>query len=200
MTGYRVTLALIFTMLGACNTTKQQRPETLERPGEPENSQKQEREEDGTLQRAGTIATQPARDMGVAKTKIPPVLSEAAKNPYAPPGGSKCPAILDDMEALNEALGPDFGADAEENENRAGKIAEAAGQMVVNSLIPFRGLVREITGAAPAERRLQAAIGAGLARRGYLRGLAVARRCKIPDPPAEQDEAEKTDEAKPESR
>ena len=51
--------------------------------------------------------------------------------------------------------------------------------MIVNSLIPFRGLVREVTGAAPAERRLQAAIGAGLARRGYLRGLAETRHCKM---------------------
>ena len=141
----------------------------------------QEKQDDETLKKAGDIATQPARDVGVAKTKIPPVLSEAAKNPYAPPSGHKCAAILADMQVLNEALGPDFGADEKENENRAGKIAEAAGQMVVNSLIPFRGLVREITGAAPAERRLRTAISAGLARRGYLRGLATARRCKIPE-------------------
>lgn len=146
-----------------------------------EQSDRQEQEDGTTLQKAGDIATQPARDVGVAKTKIPPVLSEAAKNPYAPPSGHKCAAILADMALLNEALGPDFSADEKENENRAGKIAEAAGKMVVNSLIPFRGLVREITGSGPAERRLQAAIGAGLARRGYLRGLAASRRCKIPE-------------------
>lgn len=146
---------------------------------EQENEGREEEKGDETLKKAGEIASQPARDVGVARTKIPPVLSEAAKNPYAPPSGRRCAAILADMAALNEALGPDFGADEEENENRAGKIAEAAGQMVVNSLIPFRGLVREITGAGPAERRLHAAIGAGLARRGYLRGLASARRCKI---------------------
>lgn len=135
---------------------------------------------DATLDKAGNIASQPARDVGIAKTKIPPVLTEAVKNPYAPPSGRKCAAIIADMTALNEALGPDFGASEEENENRAGKIAEAGGKMIVNSLIPFRGLVREVTGAAPAERRLQAAIGAGLARRGYLRGIALSRNCKIP--------------------
>jgi len=51
---------------------------------------------------------------------------------------------------------------------------------VVNSLIPLRGLVREVSGAAPADRRLEAAIDAGLARRGYLRGLAVSRGCRLP--------------------
>ncbi len=168
-------LILLFTGLAttACATTHQQTEVRQEKPVE--------EKEDKTLEKAGDIATQPARDVGVAKTKIPPVLSEAAKNPYAPPSGRKCAAILADMAALNEALGPDFGADEEENENRAGKLAEAAGQMVVNSLIPFRGLVREISGAGPAERRLQAAIGAGLARRGYLRGLATQRRCKLPE-------------------
>jgi hypothetical protein len=39
--------------------------------------------------------------------------------------------------------------------------------------------VREISGAAPAERRLQAAVTAGVARRGYLRGQAAAKGCKI---------------------
>ncbi len=41
-----------------------------------------------------------------------------------------------------------------------------------------RGLVREVSGAAPAERRKNAAIDAGYARRGYLRGVYETRRCK----------------------
>ena len=86
-----------------------------------------------------------------------------------------------------------MGADA--NENRVGKITEAVGRSVVNSLIPFRGLVREISGAAPAERRLQAAVTAGIARRGYLRGLAGARSCKIAPvaPVAEKDAPKQQD-------
>lgn len=139
-----------------------------------------DKKEDKTLDTAGDIASQPAKDVGIAKTKIPPVLSEAVKNPYATPGNGKCAAIQRDMATLNEALGPDFSASEVENEDRVGKIAEAGGKMIVNSLIPFRGLVREVTGAAPAQRRLEAAIGAGLARRGYLRGIAVTRGCKIP--------------------
>ncbi len=137
------------------------------------------KKEDDTLDKAGDIASQPVRDVGIARTKIPPLLSEAAQNPYAAPSGRKCGALIADITALNEVLGPDFSANEEENENRAGKLAEASGKMIINSLIPFRGLVREVTGAAPAERRLRTAIAAGIARRGYLRGLAESRHCKI---------------------
>lgn len=134
---------------------------------------------DDTADKAGDIATQPVRDVGLSSKKIPPILQKAANNPYAPAG--KCTAVSSEIGQLNGALGPDLGAGgAKANENRAGKIAAAGGETIVNSLIPFRGLVREVSGAAPAERRLATAVTAGVARRGYLRGLATARGCRIP--------------------
>ena len=81
------------------------------------------------------------------------------------------------MDELNEILGPDFASADDKKENRAGKLAEAGGKSIVNALIPFRGLIREISGAAPAKRRLDAAIDAGFARRGFLRGVYRARGC-----------------------
>lgn len=127
--------------------------------------------------RAGEIVTQPVRDVGIEKTKIPPILEAAAESPYRAPKGKGCPAITGELAQLNDALGPDFGVGTKENEDKTGKIASAGGSWVVNSLIPFRGLVREVSGAAPAERRLNAAITAGAARRGYLRGLSESRGC-----------------------
>lgn len=140
----------------------------------------QEKPRDDTLRKAGDIAQQPARDVGIDKDKIPEVLQKAVENPYAPPKPRTCKALIDGMAELNAVLGQDFTVGEEANENRAGKIAEAVGKTIVNSLIPFRGLVREISGAAPAERRLQAAVTAGIARRGYLRGMAVQKGCKLP--------------------
>lgn len=133
---------------------------------------------DGAIDRAREIAGQPARDVGVSKVTIPPVLSEAIANPYGPKNTRNCAAIAVGLRDLNAVLGPDFVAGAATNENRASKIAEAGGKTIVNSLIPFRGLVREVTGAAPAQRRLNAAIDAGYARRGFLRGLQQARKCR----------------------
>ena len=142
---------------------------------------------DDTLDKAGTLARQPARDLGLDKDEIPPVLTKAVDNPYAAPASRSCKGLNRELGALTAALGEDFAA----NEDRTRKIAEAIGKTVVNSLIPFRGLVREISGAAPAERRLQAAATAGIARRGYMRGLASAKGCKIapiaPEPVARSD-------------
>ncbi|MBB5987902.1 hypothetical protein [Sphingobium lignivorans] len=155
----------------------------------------QEKEGDKTLDKAGEIATQPVRDVGIQKTEIPEVLTRAVSQPYASPG-SGCRTLIAQIAELNEVLGPDFGGNSKENEDKFGKLAAAGGEAVVNSLIPFRGLVREVSGAAPAERRFDAAVNAGLARRGYLRGLAVSRGCKLPPPPVvkAKDDGKKKDE------
>lgn len=138
----------------------------------------QEQPRNGNLKKAGDIATQPARDVGVDKAEIPPVLKRAVQSPYAMPANARCAGIKVAIAELNTVLGPDFGTGTEANENRTGKIGEAVGKTIVNSLIPFRGLVREVSGAAPAERRLNAAISTGIARRGFLRGLAKGKGCK----------------------
>jgi hypothetical protein len=131
-----------------------------------------------TVKRGGEIVTQPARDVGAAKTTIPPVLQVAHDNPYGLAGLAKCARLRQAITELNDVLGPDYTVSNQKKENRAGKLAEAGGKTVVNAIIPFRGLVREITGAAPAQRRLNAAIDAGFARRGFLRGVAYSRKCR----------------------
>jgi hypothetical protein len=127
---------------------------------------------------AQDIVTQPARDVGVSKVKIPTVLAKASDAPYSLEGLKTCRQILGAVQELNLALGPDFHAGDKYQENRMAKLAEAGGTTVVNSFIPFRGLVREATGAAPADRRLRAATSAGYARRGFLRGVYLNRKCK----------------------
>jgi len=133
----------------------------------------------GTGKTAGHIASQPARDVGAQKVEIPPAVQLAAAAPYSLSGLRTCAQLGRAIFALNEVLGPDYGGAVTVRENRAGKLAEASGKTVVNAFIPFRGLVREVSGAAPAERRLDAAIKAAIARRGFLRGVATARKCRL---------------------
>ena len=128
------------------------------------------------LERAGHIPSQPVRDVGIDKTKIPPVLQEAFDAPYATPKRQDCRWLNYELARLDQALGPDFDV-TKAKEDKVEQIAFAGGEMLVNSFIPFRGLVREISGAAPADRRMKAAVNAGLARRGYVRGLAQAKSC-----------------------
>lgn len=129
---------------------------------------------------AGRIVTQPAKDVGAAKTKIPPALLAASADPYGMKGLTTCKAIATAFGSLTDVLGPDFKAGEVKKENKAGKLAEAGGQTIINGFIPFRGLVREVSGAAPAQRRLNRALDAGYARRGFLRGLYTGRKCRSP--------------------
>ncbi len=148
--------------------------------GAPAGAQDAEKKPDKTLDKAGDIAAQPVRDVGIDRKKIPQVLQDAVEAPYRLPASRGCRAITAELATLNAVLGPDFGTGTSENENKFGKIAAAGGEMLVNSLIPFRGLVREISGAASADRRYAAAVSAGFARRGFLRGMAQTKRCKVP--------------------
>jgi hypothetical protein len=143
-----------------------------EKPAEPQ---------DDTLRKAGDIATQPARDVGAVKREIPSVLLAAAESPYASKDLANCAAIANNIAALNSVLGDDYDAPQADDKQDAGKLAEAGGKFVVNTILPFRGLVREVSGAAAADRRLEAAQDAGIARRGFLRGLQVARKCRRTD-------------------
>ena len=43
----------------------------------------------------------------------------------------------------------------------------------------FRGLVREATGAAEADRKFRMMVAAGMARRGWLKGIAKERKCAV---------------------
>ncbi len=124
------------------------------------------------------IGTQPVRDVGVMKREIPPILIRAQQDPYSLRGLRTCKQLAGEVSDLNAVLGPDYVVGNEFKENRAGKLAEAGGKTVINSIIPFRSLVREVTGAAPADRRMNAAIDAGMARRGFLRGVHIKQGCR----------------------
>ena len=128
--------------------------------------------------KAVDIGSQPARDVGMSKRDIPEILEKAYADPYSLKGLKSCKSLASEVTKLNAVLGADYTVGNEYKENRGGKLAEAGGKTIVNSIIPFRGLVREITGAAPNDRRMNAAVDAGLARRGFLRGVHLKQGCK----------------------
>ena len=130
-------------------------------------------------QTIGDIVAQPTKDIGINKTQIPDVLTRAEVSPYAMADTANCARMAQALAELDEALGPDYTVERVEEGSRAGKIAEAGGRAVVNSIIPFRGIVREVTGAAAADRAMASAVDAGIARRGFLRGLSTAQGCEV---------------------
>ncbi|HEY3696727.1 hypothetical protein [Phenylobacterium sp.] len=173
MVRYAVAVAAAPLFAAAAPAAPPANPAPAAQPPEPGASSGEE-----VRRKAGGIITQPARDVGLSRKQIPPVLAAAARGPYSLDGLKTCKSLVAAIQNLNQVLGPDYDARSKPTESRAGKLAEAGGAAVVNSLIPFRGVVREVSGAAPADRRLNAAVDAGLARRGFLRGVHRRQGCK----------------------
>jgi len=130
---------------------------------------------------AAEVARTPLRDLNIDARDIPEVLLAAARDPYAQAGMDTCDAIVTDIAALDSLLGADYDiADADGNDRFSeGRI----GQSVVGSIIPFRGILREVTGAASNDRVLRAAYTAGMVRRSFLKGWGLGRGCAYPARP-----------------
>ncbi len=130
---------------------------------------------------AKEVAKTPLRDLNIDARDIPPVLQAAERDPYAMTGLTTCEAIVNEVAELDRELGADYDIAAGEGEDR---ISEGRiGQSVVGSIIPFRGLVREATGAAENDRALRAAYTAGMARRAFLKGTGLGKGCAYPARP-----------------
>ena len=184
---YRVLLTALAILMAAGPSLAQPRPyKSLQSkdPDGPVEAEVKGENRDGRFAGAARetrdIVSQPAKDVGIMRIKIPPILIDAAASPYSLSGLKTCRQISGEIIELSTVLGPDYGAPPAAQRGRAGAIASAGGRAVVNSIIPFRGVVREVTGAAPAERQYNAAVDAGLARRGFLRGVHQTRKCKTP--------------------
>jgi hypothetical protein len=138
-------------------------------------AQDEPQKKDTTIRDTKEVVTQPARDVGIDKQKIPGVLLDAQQAPYSLRGTATCAQLAGALDDLDKVLGPDFDSGAPGKKTSVAKVGGAA---VVNSIIPFRGIVREVSGAAAADRRYQAATDAGVGRRGFLRGIYLSRRCR----------------------
>ncbi|MFC3174187.1 hypothetical protein ACFOD9_07985 [Novosphingobium bradum] len=130
---------------------------------------------------AADVVATPMTDLNLRKGEIPAALLAAEADPYGLPGGARCPALIAEVQQLDTVLGDDIDlAQGARARLSAGKVA----QSVVGSFIPFRGVIREVSGASEQERRLQSAINAGVARRGFLKGVGLQRDCARPARPA----------------
>lgn len=130
---------------------------------------------------AKEVAKTPLRDLNIDARDIPEVLQAAVRDPYATAGMGRCNALVSAIAELDMVLGADYDIAEETGDKR---ISEGRiGQSVVGSIIPFRGLVREATGAASADRELRAAYTAGMVRRSFLKGWGLGRGCAYPARP-----------------
>ena len=116
----------------------------------------------------GPAIVQPFRDLSLIREVAPPVLRQAAAEPYRTP--VSCAALRAEVDDLDTYL----GADVDQPQKKLG--AEGLfGEIIGGALgLPFRGVVRKVTGSEAREKALRAAVLAGMVRRGYLKGSAAS--------------------------
>ncbi len=137
-----------------------------------------------TGEKVGETITQPLADVNLKRREIPPELLAIRDDPYSLDGVRACKQLIAEVEKLDSVLGADFDQIAFENKGakrRDTALSLAGG--VMTSFIPFRGLIREVSGANKADADYRAAIYAGAVRRGFLKGFGQHRRCKAPGRP-----------------
>jgi hypothetical protein len=128
---------------------------------------------------------QPFRDVSVMRENPPDVLIHAATAPYDLPGDGGCGAILNQIAALDAVLGPDLDAPnqprAQSSTDVSALVSGAIGGVVG---LPFRSIVRRLSGAETRAQAVRDAIFAGMVRRAFLKGVAHADNCAATPAPA----------------
>jgi hypothetical protein len=141
----------------------------------------------------GDAFTAPLEDLNLKRQAIPSILQSAITKPYDLTGLDTCEAIAGEVAQLDALLGADFdeppapAADdsmTDKGQRMAGHAAVGAVRSASRSIIPFRGIVRKMTGAERHEREVDTAIQAGKVRRAYLKGVGMNKNCAPPAAPS----------------
>lgn len=129
----------------------------------------------------------PFEDINLKRQKIPEKLSAIADNPYVLPPQMLCEGLRMEIIELDGLLGPDVCTPENptgiQNSRKGEYVEQGAGFTkdqavgIVRSkadIIPFRGVVRKLSGAEKHARAVERAYQAGKLRRAFLKGVAAA--------------------------
>lgn len=158
--------------------------------------------------RAEDVMLSPLSDVNVRKKAVPPVLVAALANPYDLAGLKSCDGYTTAIMDLDVALGDDIDiAQDKTTDEKMGNGAGTIAKSLIGSFIPFRGVIREVSGANAQQRAWERALYAGSVRRAFLKGMGQSKGCAYPAAPAnaqvlamlsaQRDAAAKARKAKP---
>ncbi len=141
----------------------------------------------------GDAVTAPLEDLNLKREAIPQILADAIEKPYDLTGLDHCEAIAAEVGKLDALLGKDFDEPpppkdqstlTQKGGTAANNAAVGAVRGAARSIIPFRGLVRQVTGADAHQKQVDTAIQAGKVRRAYLKGVGMNKNCAPPAAPS----------------
>lgn len=143
-------------------------------------------------------ALTPIEDLNLKRDEIPLLLRQI-KDPYLVPADTSCEALSKQVIALDAILGRDWDVPVPEDDRSLGdQAADGTSSALLDTIaseaggiIPFRGIVRTVTGAKAWNKKVLRAYERGSHRRTFLKGLGYANGCAppaapLPPPPEEQ--------------
>lgn len=141
----------------------------------------------GTAAGAWDAVNMPLEDLNLERRPIPEQLQKIVKDPYALPPQMLCAGIRKEIAELDALLGPDVctpgnptGMIVSRKGEYVEKGANAAREQAVGmvrsraDVIPFRSVVRYVSGADRHAKAVEQAYQAGKLRRAFLKGLAIS--------------------------
>ena len=197
------TVVLASALLAGCGSApKYDVADSSRGPGQHGQNQRDQAQRDDSQQVRGSAdpnndwgdaVTAPLEDLNLKRTRIPQVLLDAMARPYDLAGLDRCETIASEVRKLDAVLGADLDeppppADQSTMSQKGGRMANNAAVGAVRgaarSIIPFRGLVRQMTGADRHAKEVDQAIQAGRVRRAYLKGVGMNKNCAPPAAPS----------------
>ena len=135
------------------------------------------------------VAKAPLQDFNLMKEEIPAILT-AIEYPYKIDGPVYCDLLIQEVTELDAVLGMGMDHIKEDLANNE-KAAEAATNAATSALedaatgwLPYRSVVRRLTGATKHERNVRNAYQRGRIRRAFLKGVGGAFQCPYPARPS----------------
>lgn len=127
-------------------------------------------------------AMSPLRDLNLTQAPIPGQLNALAQ-PYGYTNQGGCQAWEQEINQLEAAVVANdgrrvgFRRDSNTLSGRSGNLRDVGVKSATSQLIPFRGVVRQVSGASHFEQQANRASDQARYRIGYLVGLGRSHRC-----------------------
>lgn len=188
-----VYVALSFALLGgACATSPPAEPDPEAQAGPSATERAIVQTQDGL----GEAALSPLEDVNLKRAKIPEKFKQI-KNPYLVAVETPCETIAEEVLELDALLGRDWDIPPPDKKGLSDRAADGASTAFLDTvasgasgLIPYRGIVRTLTGANSHATKVRKAYERGSHRRTFLKGIGLAKGCEYPAAPQPPEEEE----------
>ncbi|MEO1553009.1 MAG: hypothetical protein AAFR82_03675 [Pseudomonadota bacterium] len=137
----------------------------------------------------GDAAMSPLEDVNLVRAKIPDEFKDI-RNPYAVDREVSCDKIAKEVTTLDGVLGRDWDIPPPDDKGLSDRAADGASTAFLDAVsssasgfIPYRGLVRTVTGANSHATKVRKAYERGSHRRTFLKGIGLMKGCTYPAAP-----------------